>query len=90
MASLFFALPTTTLKQAFATLIHLHCSNNVLASLITAKSLKTLSIANFINLKFTYILPASRPASQPASQNPVVLGAWFQNFYTAKIIMLDL
>ena len=38
-------------------------------------------------LKFTCILSASQPTCQPVCRKsqPVVLGVWLQNFYTAKI-----
>ena len=46
--------------------MHSYCSNNAVTVLNAAKSLKIRSTMNFKNLKFTCILSASQPASQPA------------------------
>ena len=46
--------------------MHSYCSNNAVTVLNAARSSKTQSTMNFKNLKFTRILSASQPATQPA------------------------
>ena len=85
-----FALLTTALKQAFATLMHFYC-HNVVTLLNTAKILKFRAThSNF--LKIYINLPIFHlPVSQPTVKTWLhYISVWLQNFYTTKVIMLDL
>ena len=77
MASPFFALPKTALKQTFAENTNLntflYCSNNAATLINAAKSLKIQSKMNFKNSKFTHVSSASQPAVRPGSTSATAL-----------------
>ena len=63
--------------------MHSYCSNYAVTVLNAAKSLKIRSAMNFKILKFTCILSASQPASQPAVR-PIFTSAMALEFLYSK------
>lgn len=72
------------LKASYYQKYQFKCIHTAVIMLLnTAKSLKIYSIANVINLKFTCILLACQPASQPVVR-PSCTSFMASEFYTTK------